>query len=427
LEKIKQICDELQATNGKIDKEKILLREKDNEPFKKVIYFLLNPFIISGLSDKKINKISVKTSSWEHDSSTEELLNLLNYIKENNTGKDENIIMCHSWMCSLNNELQEFVKSLLTKSLKLGISEKTVNKCWGKDFIPTFECMLAEKYFEHSDKVEGKDFSITLKLDGIRCLAVKENGKVKLFSRQGQVIEGLVDIEKSIEENNVDNIVLDGELLISDVSNILSKDQYKATSKIVRKDGIKKGITYRVFDCMTEKHFKTQTCDIPYSQRRILLQMFEKLDYIEVLPVLYSGNDTSQIITILDKVRAEGQEGIMLNLNDSPYEFKRTRNLLKCKVMQDCDLEIIGFEEGQGRLSGTLGRINVDYKGNKLGVGGGFSDADRKYFWENQTDLLGRVITVQFFEETEDKDGKKSLRFPVFKELRELGKEVSYF
>ena len=115
----------------------------------------------------------------------------------------------------------------------------------------------------------------------------------------------------------------------------------------------------------------------------------------------------------------------MINLNN-PCEFKRTSNLLKCKVMQTCDLQIIGLEEGLGRLSRTLGRINVDYKGFVVGVGSGFSDLDRQRFWNHKDELIGRIIEVQYFEETEDKDKNKSLRFPVFKELRNIGKEVSY-
>ena len=70
----------------------------------------------------------------------------------------------------------------------------------------------------------------------------------------------------------------------------------------------------------------------------------------------------------------------MLNINNAPYECKRTKNLLKLKKMQTCDLEIIGFEEGDGRLKGTLGKVIVDYKGNEVGVGSGYSDADREYF-----------------------------------------------
>jgi DNA ligase-1 len=94
--------------------------------------------------------------------------------------------------------------------------------------------------------------------------------------------------------------------------------------------------------------------------------------------------------------------------------------------MQDCDLEVIGFEAGKGKFEGTLGALVVDYKGTPVGVGSGLSDGDRRMFWDHQDEYLGRVVTIQYFEETHAADGKPSIRFPVFKELREAGKEVSY-
>ena len=121
-------------------------------------------------------------------------------------------------------------------------------------------------------------------------------------------------------------------------------------------------------------------------------------------------------------------EGVMVNLSYAPYEGKRTKNILKVKAMQDCDLKIVGFEEGTGKNKGTLGAVIVDYKGFEVKVGSGFTDQDRDYFWNNQKELLGRVITVQYFEETTNKkDNSLSLRFPVYLELREPDKEVSYY
>ena len=116
----------------------------------------------------------------------------------------------------------------------------------------------------------------------------------------------------------------------------------------------------------------------------------------------------------------------MINLADEPYQFTRTNALLKVKVMQDCDLMITGVQEGTGKFEGTLGALLVDYKGNTVGVGSGLSDAMRRAIWSNPDAYIGRVATIQYFESTHDKDGKESLRFPVFKELREEGKEVSY-
>ena len=68
----------------------------------------------------------------------------------------------------------------------------------------------------------------------------------------------------------------------------------------------------------------------------------------------------------------------------------------------------------------------ANYKGNPVGVGSGLSDADRAAIWADPDAYIGRVATIQYFEETNDADGKLSIRFPVFKELCVEGKEVSY-
>ena len=107
----------------------------------------------------------------------------------------------------------------------------------------------------------------------------------------------------------------------------------------------------------------------------------------------------------------------MVNL-DTPYVCKRTDTILKVKVMKTCDLKVTGFEEGIGKYTGKLGALIVDYKGFNCGVGSGFSDYDREYIWDNRDEYLGRIIEVQFFEESKNQDGGLSLRFPVFKGLR---------
>ena len=112
---------------------------------------------------------------------------------------------------------------------------------------------------------------------------------------------------------------------------------------------------------------------------------------------------------------------------DKVYEFKRSKGCLKLKVMQTCDLKIIGFQEGTGKHVNKLGALIVDFKGNSVGVGTGFSDEDRTFIWDNRDSLLGRVVELRYFEITKDKNGIESLRFPAYVTIREDGKEVSYF
>lgn len=326
-------------------------------------------------------------------------------------------------------DLRAWAQDFLCKKITLGVTAKTVNKALGFEFIPEFRCMLANKYFEHPDKVEGKHFYLTEKLDGIRCLAVVREDSVKLFSRQGQPIEGLTEIEDDLAAvyMNAKECILDGELLVSDREGFPSKEQYKRTTMIVRKDGLKTGVTFHVFDVLDIDAFDHRQCDTPYYLRRQKLEPYTHgCEHIRVLPILYHGTDTSKIMEHLNIQRALGHEGVMINLADEFYQFTRTNALLKVKVMQDCDLEIVGVQEGTGKFAGTLGALVCDYKGSPVGVGSGITDETRRMIWSDPDAYIGRVATIQYFEETNDADGKLSIRFPVFKELREEGKEVSY-
>ena len=142
--------------------------------------------------------------------------------------------------------------------------------------------------------------------------------------------------------------------------------------------------------------------------------------------MFYNGCDHTEIWNCLDYAEDNDMEGVIVNL-DTPYECKRSKNLIKVKKFYTYDLEVIDIEEGDGRNKGTLGALVVKYKNNTVNVGSGFTDGERKHFWENKEDIIGRVIEVKFKETTVDKKtGLESLQFPVFCGVRELGKEPSY-
>ena len=120
-------------------------------------------------------------------------------------------------------------------------------------------------------------------------------------------------------------------------------------------------------------------------------------------------------------------EGIMINLSESPYECKRSKYILKGKVFQDVDLKVVNYQEGKGNLKNTLGALVVEYKNNKVSVGSGYTLEERNDIWNTKDNIIGKIITVQYFEEIKDKKtGLYSLRFPVFKQLRNDKTEPSY-
>lgn len=426
----KEFCDEIRTSASRKFKQEVLTKYKEDEVIKRYLQIAYDPYTVFGISTKKLTK-RVRPEFW-YQAPT--VFDLFDYLTKHNTGTDVDVAACQEMLyaaAELDVELENLLIDLICKDLSLGVDEKSINSVM-PGLIPSFNVQLANKYFDKPEYVEGKRFALTTKIDGGRIIALKENGQVSFYTRAGQRYEGLVDLEKDMTELLPDGICLDGEITLLDNKGIPSKEAYKQAMKITRKDGEKHGVKMLVFDFMSAEQFRNQYCPSDWSARRTTVEAIfgcakQPLKYFELLPVLYCGTDTSMITKFLDEAIADDQEGVMINICDAKYEFKRTNSLLKVKKMNTLDLEILGFEEGEGRLSGTLGAILVRYKdGNIVKVGSGFSDELRKEIWQNRNIWQGRICEIQYFEETSNADGGISLRFPVFKDFRPDKTEADY-
>ena len=406
---------EITTSNSRKYKQEVLQKYDNDVVILTYLQFAFNPYITFGISTKKL----YKTVGGHNITNIESVLGLLEYLKVHNTGTDQVVSLCQEILSNCacyDREAADILEKLICKDLSIGCDAKVINQVI-PNLIPQFACQLAEKYFERPEKLAGKEFAITTKLDGFRLVVFKNaDGSIECYSRVGQPVEGLVEIEAGLAALPC-NTALDGELTISNYFDMPSKEAYKAASKIIRLKGDtpKRGLTYRVFDCMAADEFKSQSCIKPYVERRAMLDSFPKMSNIEVLPVLYVGDDTSKIIEWLDKITAEGGEGCMLNSLWAPYVWGRTWNLQKVKKFQSLDLEVIDLEEGRGRLAGTLGAILVRYKGgNSVRVGSGFSDEERALYWSHPDLILHKVVEIKYFESTRNAEGQESLRFPTW-------------
>ena len=419
LQHFNKFVKEITASASRKYKQEVLTKYKDDEVVKQYLKIAYDPYLVFGISEKKLHKqVSCVAYPADH------VFDLFYWLDKHNTGTDAAIKMCQETLAVIASEDQEaaaLLEELICKDLSIGVDSKTINSVM-PGLIPTFDVQLANKYFDKPEYVEGKEFAITTKIDGGRIIAIKENGSVSFFTRAGQRYEGLVDLEKEMLDRIPDNFVLDGEITILDYKNYDSKDAYKQAMKITRADSEKHGVKMLVFDGMPVADWKAQYCPLSWSSRRTTLEIIFNKDtyvYFELLPVLYQGTDTSKITELLDAEIARKQEGVMINICDAKYDFKRTNSLLKVKKMNTLDLQIIGFEEGSGRLTGTLGAILVRYKdGNVVKVGSGFTDGLREEVWKNQGKYLDTICEIQYFEPTTNQDGGESLRFPIFKDFR---------
>lgn len=413
---------EITSSNSRKHKQEVLQKYSQNVIILTYLQFAFNPYVTFGISTKKLYK-TVGASRLTHLNS---IFELLEYLKIHNTGTDQDISVCQEILNNVacyDREAADLLEKLICKDLSIGCDAKTINSVI-PGLIPTFEVQLAQKYFEKPEKLEGKTFALTTKIDGGRIIAIRENGQVSFFTRAGQRYEGLVDLEREMLEVFPDGTVLDGEITILDDAGIPSKEAYKRAMKITRSDGEKHGLKMKCFDMLSLNEWKSQDCTHNWGERRVALaDMFfyapHDPTYFELLPVLYQGTDTSKVIEYLEEAIANNEEGVMINICDAPYEFGRTWSLMKVKKMNTLDLQIVDFEEGSGRLAGTLGAIHVRYKnGNIVRVGSGFSDVLRSQIWADKEKYLYSICEIQYFEETTNADGGISLRFPVFKDFR---------
>jgi len=423
---VKELFEQLTQTSSTLAKREIIINNSENELFTRYLNYLLNPFLITGISAKKISKQPDKEPTADFETFSE----LMDYILFNKTGSDEVIANIRAFLDTQEMDMQWFYESIITKSAKLGCDVKSVNKALGKEFIPQWEVQQSYTIEKYQLK-ENEWFVLTEKLNGVRGTFFDG----KLFSRQGKEFSGLAHIVRDLEIliPNADNWVFDGELVRENVEHLPDNENFRIGTGLLGQDeGDKSCMQFVIFDFLPKSEFQNGESVLTYKERHAELESFrdkinsQNLRSIKIVDTLYVGTDVSKIDMYLDQMVHQDKEGLMLN-RDSVYKCKRHNGILKVKRFYTVDLRVTAVEEGSGRLAGKVGAFVVDYKGNSLNVGSGMTDEQRDEFWEKKGSLIDRVIEVKYKEESSDKKtGLLSLQFPIFVSLREEGKEESY-
>jgi DNA ligase-1 len=110
-----------------------------------------------------------------------------------------------------------------------------------------------------------------------------------------------------------------------------------------------------------------------------------------------------QLETIHDLFVEEGYEGLMLRNIDAPYEFSRSWNLVKYKVMKDDEFKIVDAVKGlKGKSKGAIIWICETPKGDRFNVVPNGTMASRKILWDewkaDPKEFIGKELTVQYQE-----------------------------
>lgn len=424
---IYNIFDRINNLSGRKDKIDFIALEKETKGFKYFLKFLYDETITTGIDKKKLNKHIGITNYHEFN----DFFDAMEYVAVNNTGKDIVIKSVQEHIAKYEDVIQEFLKDVITKKYKCGITANSINKSFGYDFIKQFKVQLAHPFEKYEHKVDG-EFYLTRKLDGHRVLAYSDGYDVTFRTRKGHEIHGLDYISDEIISTfggSISNgLVFDGEITISD-SDTPEDKVFNETSKILRKDGEKQGLTFHVFDIIKIEDFASEVSTRDYATRRRVLNQLQETPHFKIVPVLYRGSDKTVIPELLEKHVALGHEGLMLNTADGLYKTKRTQDLLKVKKFNSADVKAIDVFEGDAKYKDMLGGIVLDYKGYEVSCGSGFSDGEREYYWNNQDEIIGKIVEIQYFGESYNQNNDDiSLRFPTFKMIREdkIMEDISY-
>ena len=361
----------------------------------------------------------------------------------------------------------DVLERVLRKDLKCGANGKTFETVYPQLKIPGFDLMLCQK-IEYIKNEKGEivypkynwkfPCQGSVKYDGMRLVALVENGVVEYLSRSGKPADqwnGLFDEELIAMEKYIGTpIIVDGEAL--------ADGGMQSTAKAKGSKGDKSGMRFFAFDWMILKDWKAQSCSIPQDRRSstldsaIMLLNLKKIVSAK-FKVLNNLDEAKAFYTEVIELGLPGQdEGLIIKDLHGKYEWnskKRTFTWSKWKPTIDVDVTIVGMYEGKedtknvGRLGGFLVE-GEDENGNKIKSRcGGFKVNSKKfkdwivafakenkidlqaiydsgvskdeffrtYAWNNPDMFIGQTCTIETQELSKAENSETySLRFPQF-------------
>lgn len=421
------ILEELESTSGSNAKKEILQVARNNDLLKRVFKAAQDPYTVY-----YVNKFKMPKAKAEHpdDNVVEDFLSvvlppLASRQLTGNAAKDW-VIEAFSRMSEVQ---QKWCLRIILHNLRCGVQESTVNKVW-PGLIQSFAVALALTLKSEFTRGEGIKIlekvnypvRVDPKLDGLRFIAVKKDGEVTFYTRNGTVLESLPAVRAALTAAKYDNMVLDGEAMGKDWNESASV----VMSKTAKDDS---NMAYHVFDAMPLEDWVDQETALVYSDRCKLVTELVNIvgqDCVRQVPHIMA-KDENELKAFFAKCMNEGFEGVMLKTLDTTYEWDRSRNILKLKPCVTYEGVIIGAYEGRRntKREGQFGGFYVMLPNQVITrVGGGFNDLLRAQIKLDGPDTwCGKIPECEAQPDPMTKDGLTEdgkMRFPVYTRIRDV-------
>tara|TARA_B000000557_G_scaffold146964_1_gene119252 strand:- start:2167 stop:3438 length:1272 start_codon:yes stop_codon:yes gene_type:complete len=420
-----EVIQKLESDNSSLFKQSVIKDNLDNKEFIEGAKLCLDPLVTFG-----VKEVPVKKDPTGEGLSFEQFLKLANQLQQRElTGHAARDAILVAMAKSTQEQWNDWYRRILIKDLRCGTGAKLINKVQ-KDTIPLFGCMLAHDGAKHPKKIAGECY-VEYKYDGVRVIAIVQNGSATLHSRNGKLLENFPHIEESLSKPEFEGLVFDGEVMSDDFQSLMKQ--------VHRKEGAQTQDAYlALFDMITLEEFNAGGTDLDAKERRTRLTTIRPLfdDNIKLVDVTLVNFDTAEGQEQFNKLNKtaldEGYEGLMIKPIAEGYKCKRSHAWLKIKPFIEVTLKVVDLEEGTGKNEGLLGALVVegedDGKFFSLNVGSGLTDENREQIWENKDKVLGQLVEIRADAATQSQDAEDtwSLRFPRFKTFRgfELGEKL---
>ena len=422
---LQSFIDEMNDSSSGNYKIETIKKHSDSKFLQMIFNYTYNPYKKYNVTSKNCKKNSDLLG---HANTYGSIFTILNDLA-NRVSTGHNAIANVNRFILENIQHEKLIYNIIDRDLKMGASTSSINKVI-PGCIPTFKVALANPYNVKRVDFKSGDWYGSRKLDGVRCICRKENDIVTFFSRSGKEFLTLGNLENEILKIP-GNFILDGEICMVDKDG--NEDFQGIMKQIRKKDHQIEKPKFFVFDYLTLEQFDNQTGTTPLTLR--LRNGYHNLpndvnyDMLEFLPQEQLTTE-EQFTEMAKEAEEAGFEGIMVRKNVG-YEGKRSHNLLKVKKFHDAEYTVLDAINGNIRWTENgkqiekecLSSITIEHKGCKVNVGSGFSKEQREMYYESPQDIIGKTVTIQYFEESENQNGGFSLRFPVLKHVYTNGRD----
>lgn len=428
---IKKICDDLQATKSYNKKREILKKNVKDTRWNDILYYLYSPGITTGLGENKIyDWYNVSPEPMEF--CTGHGGDLIEHFTYFATGTKKDIGYMWRAINRQPPELEEFLLSIMLRTIKLGIDAAQINRAYGYDFLPVVKVKQPVDYFMYCDKIGNAKFTVNPVIDGIRGIirCDRYDRTTRQIAKTSEFIYGIDHILREVEQMGRDQFILDGYFIYNGKEEMTSEELYKKSQQAVSKIIDQRELYFCAIDMLSTLEYDHHTCSTPFAERfdSLVHLVSGRFENLKVVPTFYAGRGKKILEKLFKEHIKRGGTGLTVSLDDGLYKYGGTsRNYLKLITVKTAFLLIVDYglslnDDGKR----VLDYIGVEYKGVTQKIILGFSAEQRENYAARAHLLIGRVAIIQFSKENIGEDGQARMITPVFLEMAEPGTKIKY-